>query len=192
MSVQPVVRFERSEELPPGSGNFDWNEIREALFLHKIEKGVIPDPDEPEPEKLEVTEWGHYIGANELPGAAKSLALKAEKQGWDIACSRSKTHKPAVRYQKDSEEGAEPSYKRGDILYEASDREHYELRGQKSAGGQTVAFRVLYMSKDGKNSFEAAWHHDPISGTVYESKATGFNNWLKIVLPTEVKKKTGS
>lgn len=187
-----------TDEMPPGSGNFDWATIRAGLVQHRIAKGRSADGAkvarvrvESDEDAVTIIEAANAIDVVDLPQSPRLISERAIEKNWEIRAARSATHRAAVLYQADSKESNANEYRRGDVNTPAEDRVHFQIEGRLVDGARVLAtFRLTYEQRDGKNAFKFAHVWDIIGKGDIARKAGEFEEWFGILAPKpETKKK---
>lgn len=197
----PIVR---TEILPPGSGNYDWESIQSGLIQHRISKGRKPDGSkipkeemEPEEQPVTVVQRGSEVEIEKLPTSPRTIAARAQNAGWKVRASYSKTDRAAVKYRSDSSSKNVKEYSLGDVRFEAESQEHWWVEGVlfSESGDRVAAFRLNFLTRlkpeqKPKNEPSFRQHWDSSSGLKVARTATNFNDWFySFVEKPETKKK---
>jgi len=80
----PTVKLNFTDKMPPGSGETDWEPMRQALIDHRVSKGRNPNGTKIPPKPgvtiesgIHVTERGHEILVADMPQSPRGYAKRA-------------------------------------------------------------------------------------------------------------------
>lgn len=177
---------------PPYADGTDWTAYFRARRERRLEEARLAAEKQAlrSREPYETLERAHEISILDLPSAAKTLAGRLEKLGYEVVPTVFRLHYHEVLYVGDStgDEDDSNEHSAGDVRYEAYDASYYTVMGSliDAEGEVAVALEARYFErpdKDGKlgAAFEMAKAGVRGLGVEIYLKAKEFTEWQRIM-----------